>query len=156
MPFKIVRKTDGPNIKKSMLVDDNNCIEYKINEWATASDCLTSQYHPTYFEKLMRALEYLNNFLRNHSIYLCVHPIDVFEIWEIEIDEKLEKLPLKLETTWTDWTAKGFRLRGILSEFDWPKDTCMAKKIKLIKKIDLTIDPERGIISLTNQKFCGE
>lgn len=47
MGYKIVRKTDDENIKKSLMVDGNACVEYKIGKWTTSPKYLRKdEYYP--------------------------------------------------------------------------------------------------------------
>lgn len=114
--YKFVR-TDDDGRFWSALVDGKACVEYKVGEWSQAPIWLAKKgYHLFAFGSLEVAVDIKK-----------IHSLD-FKIFKCET-VKIEELPHKLSM---------YDLNdGIITEntTDWPLNTIMAERIKLIGEI---------------------
>lgn len=128
MLCKIVRATDNPNIKKSM-INGEALIEYHVGQFATSPQWLIDLgFYPTYFQSLKMALKYYKTYkFQNH---------DPLEIWRIEVKRKIKNILTKRRADWYNLE------KGIFRTCDfpyciWELGSRMARKIKLIRKVEV-------------------
>ena len=116
MPYKCVAQVRG-KLMSAIAYDTPAGVTYPIGEWAEAPTVMQEQgYYLTYFEKLEDALK----FTRPGAVWYC----EVDGIVEGEIPPNIG--------TWAAFNGKpGFFI------MKWPTGTRMAKRIKLIEKINL-------------------
>jgi len=117
MPYKCVAQVRG-KLMSAIVYDTLAGVTYPIGEWAEAHAIMQKQgYHLTYFEKLEDALK----FTRPGAV------------WHCEVDGVVEgEIPPDIGT-WAAFNGKP----GISRLMKWPTGTRMAKRIKLIEKINL-------------------
>lgn|GEM_PF-2843074 len=128
--YKLTTELDGKQY--SFFVSGTNAgIEYKINEWVKAPKWLAEKgYHLFVFNNLKNVKRFVEGFGFNKTTRLCYNKTT--RLWLCEIEDKFDTLPYYI-STWN--LLVGSTMPNIDCTF--PKGTVMAKKVKLIKQVEM-------------------
>ena len=112
--YKVVREEDGK--RYSLIVHGKACVEYVPGEWTKAPEWLARRgYHLLVFTDFDKAR------------YWCENETD--EVWECEVKDVIEELPLMLD-------IKALACGRAFNSFScFPKETVMAREVKLVKLV---------------------